>query len=672
MSPWLWVAVFIVLTVSIDRFVVRQIPIELSNGEAYKRRRWYTSIFVLGVATVLFNLRLQQGAVDAVSSISQYMLPLLLLGLFLVALSITRSGLPQVSDIGTLSTPTEGASSSLSRNQIRMLALSLLLVIMAIMAAGSKPITLLPAFIPVLLWLTAILLSFAAGWDNPAWGVPRRKTLLIASALFLFALSTRLINSGQIPNPMYGDEGSFGASAVEFISGESNNIFTTSWFQFPSMYFFIQSLPIRLFGNTVFAIRLWSGLVGSLTVVALYFLGRCMFNQRIGVITGLLLAANPLHIEFSRIGLNNIWDALSFTLVLSSLWYAWAHNKRNAFILAGFFLGISQYFYVTGRLLLLLVPLWLLMLAYHKRLKWQQRFFGAATAFVTALPIIWYYLTHLDEYFRVISRVSLWSTGPITDFSLALNSLARGFLGFTHIALTEFYEADEPMLRLWPALFFLLGVLFLFQKRQSLQIGTLGIWLFVLSLAAGLSSSPPAAQRLIAATPAVHLITAYGLMATTEYLQNQWSQIKRTTLILTGILTLLIAAADLRFYFFEHTPQWDNGLTSEVGFRLGQYTQGFPPDSLVVLFSFPRMGFNNLHAMEYLAPQIKGVTMDNAWDSPKNPIIEGAPLIFVFTSEYEDSLKAVQEDYPQGKLLHETYRNDTTVYWLYEVSTPSQ
>jgi len=45
-----------------------------------------------------------------------------------------------------------------------------------------------------------------------------------------------------------------------------NNPFIAAWYGFPSLYFFIQSLSIRLFGQTTEALRITSALAGAQAV----------------------------------------------------------------------------------------------------------------------------------------------------------------------------------------------------------------------------------------------------------------------------------------------------------------------------------------------------------------------------------------------------------------------
>ena len=135
------------------------------------------------------------------------------------------------------------------------------------------------------------------------------------------ALALRAWQMSQFPNTYSGDEGSAGLFAVELLDGKANNLFSLGWFSFPALYFAVQSAAIALLGQTVEAVRLTSAVAGALTVVAVYWLGRTMFDRTTAVLAALYLAASHYHIHMSRIALNNVWDGLFGTLAILCLLY---------------------------------------------------------------------------------------------------------------------------------------------------------------------------------------------------------------------------------------------------------------------------------------------------------------------------------------------------------------
>ena len=98
---------------------------------------------------------------------------------------------------------------------------------------------------------------------------------LALALLFVAAWLIRAYHLSEIPYVLSGDEASMGREAVRILQGDLGNPFITGWLSHPTLYFYLLSIPVKLFGQTVLAIRILSPLVGALTVVAVYlFAGR--------------------------------------------------------------------------------------------------------------------------------------------------------------------------------------------------------------------------------------------------------------------------------------------------------------------------------------------------------------------------------------------------------------
>lgn len=120
----------------------------------------------------------------------------------------------------------------------------------------------------------------------------------------------------------------------------------TGWGQ---TYGYIQSYAVALFGANFTGLRAVSVLVGTLTIPALYFLGRQLFGRQTALLAALWLATFPPHIHYSRLGVPNTADPLFGVLALGFLARGWQTRSRRDFALAGLMLGFGQYFYEAGR-----------------------------------------------------------------------------------------------------------------------------------------------------------------------------------------------------------------------------------------------------------------------------------------------------------------------------------
>lgn len=196
------------------------------------------------------------------------------------------------------------------------------------------------------LWVIAILLVVLGSiWLHfPKSLTINKREISTFGLLVIIAGIIRWVGIDNVPVVLSGDEASSGLSAVNFIEGNMDNIFRVGWYSFPAFHNWIQSIPIRIFGQTVLGLRFTSIHIGSITVGGVYLIGKILFNQRVGLYAAVFLAAYHFHHHFSRIGLNNIWDAFWFLLVLGILWFGWHQDKRWAFVFSGLALGFAQFF----------------------------------------------------------------------------------------------------------------------------------------------------------------------------------------------------------------------------------------------------------------------------------------------------------------------------------------
>ena len=363
-----------------------------------------------------------------------------------------------------------------------------------------------------------------------------------------------------------GDEGSSGTAAASFISGEWNNIFITSWFSFPSLFSFLQSLSIRMLGHTTEALRLVSAIAGALTVGCVYLVGRRLFGPRAGTFAALILAALHFHIHFSRIGLNNIWDGLWFTLGVGALCIGWDFNKHWGYLIAGLALGFGQYFYVSSRGLfgVLLAGLVFALVSQRQRLKeaLPSIVLMLVAATVVILPLAAFYIEQANQYLAPMARVSfLNSIQQSVQLSgepawlILFKRFAAGMQAYTVTPVAFWYQPETPILRPVFAAFFYLGAVILLLKHEDSRslLLLLLLWLLSFGVIAGLSDSAiPAAQRYVAAAPACALLAGLGLHGTTEMLETLWQKYRRVFARFSVLLLVAAMTSDVYFYYVDY------------------------------------------------------------------------------------------------------------------------
>lgn len=170
--------------------------------------------------------------------------------------------------------------------------------------------------------------------------------------------------------------------------GYTRPVYYTVWGSGMSVLYSYLTMPFfALFGISTITIRLPQAILGCISVLTAYGLGRELLNQKFGLLFAAFLAINPWHIQQSRFGL----DAnLAVPMMLFAVYFLcrYLNGKSNHIWLSAFFFGLTLYCYaITWPL----IPGFLLlcMLNFRHRIQWNRTLLGAILLlFLMALPLI--------------------------------------------------------------------------------------------------------------------------------------------------------------------------------------------------------------------------------------------------------------------------------------------
>ena len=576
---------------------------------------------------------------------------------------------------------------SIKNWQLVCLILSLPIAFIVPFAAGTGPKMTHP-YVAISAWFVAIGLVLVATWIQPAplrW--PGTKLVVIALGLTTVAFLLRVYLVDRIPYVLTGDEAAAGIAAEGFTTGAVNNIFITAWYAFPAFWFTIPGFFIGLLGHTAAALRIPAALAGALTVTATFFVAQAMFGKRTAWYAAIFLAVLHFHMNFSRIGLNNIWDGLWYVVTIGALWYGWEKDRRNAYLLAGLSLGLSQYFYSSSHTILVLIFGWVALSVIFDRARlkraWVNLILMLFVAGIVVLPLAWFYVEFPNTFMEPMNRVALGSqwlshavqvTG-LPAWKLILQQAGLAIGSFTYEPLRAWYTPGVPLLRPFAAGLFLIGLLFLFLRKGKWHIIPILLWLVAFMAIGGLSESTPAAQRYVAAAPVCALLVGFGLSESTELLGKAFENRKVWRIAISAVsilLMVILAVSELNFYFLVYIPHstmsdaHGNGVIAQ---NLAEYLKTQPKDLQVVFFGAPNMGFYSVPSIQYLVPEISGVDINQPWSAADKTGITSHHLLFVFLPNNYDQMQPALADYPGGKLTSIRAADGDFLYKLYDVRT---
>ncbi|MBI5742720.1 MAG: glycosyltransferase family 39 protein [Candidatus Niyogibacteria bacterium] len=447
-----------------------------------------------------------------------------------------------------------------------------------------------------------------------------KKTLLALLGIMILAAFFRFYDLGNVPHGLYPDEAMNGNNALEALSPAGHfKLYYPENNGREGLFMNLQAISVAAFGNEPWALRLVSGIFGTLTVLGVFFLARVLFkDDEIALLAALFIATSFWHINFSRIGFRAIMAPFFLTWGLYFLWralfresqtgnfrYPW---KKWALLAAGgLFFGGGLHSYIAYRVapLLLAFPFFkhlkmtlavgkqVLMpsLEYKKFAATWGIFLGAAL--LAALPLLTYYALNPADFFGRTAQISIFS----------LENPVRELLVNTAKTIGMFFWAGDYNWRhnlsgapelWWPvAIAFALGLIVALARR-TVKYWLLLSWLAVMLLPVVVSAEGiPHALRAILVIPPVMILAALGAKVLIDgvrdwFMKNialypeyadQLSRIKKEMRLLFAAFVIALIANTFIAYFWR----WGASIETFNAFagryaEIGYYLRALPND----------------------------------------------------------------------------------------------
>ncbi|HEY4688339.1 MAG TPA: glycosyltransferase family 39 protein [Anaerolineae bacterium] len=602
----------------------------------------------------------------------------------------------------------------LDRRRINgLLIVAGLIAVLLNLLASPEP---LPEYtLPFLMWLGAIGLYIRTmaprPFRTPSAGMPwwqtERRIAIGLGIILLAAFFLRVWHVESIPPTVGGDEGSFGLEAVKTITGEwpNRNPFTTGWLSHPTLSFYFNSLTIRLFGQTVFGLRLAWALVGALTVLIVFHLARRLAGSMLALMTAGLLAAYHFHIHYSRLGVNNVADPLLVALVLLLLYRAVDKRSLLDWALCGVAVGVSQFFYFGARFTAIIVVVLVVYLAILGGMRFlREHARGVAimvgASLISAAPMIQYAVLHPDDFNARFNQIGIigashWLENEVVVrdrdalFDLArqlpnaaveselkqrivnglagilLDQLQRAALAFNvYPDRTGWYGLarpgdgkiqELPLFDFVPGTLFLLGLGYATLRPFDRRLLPMVAWWWGAMILGGmLTESPPSTQRLVTlSVPAVFFV-ALALVKIGQIAQRAWNAWSPKRLVpYLGAAVLVLSLASVNEYFIEFTPLRKYGtFNGVVATEMAHYAlDKLGPDWRIYFFGAPRM-YHDFGTIPYIAPMVEGVDITEPLTASLDPnlVQPDKNAAFIFLPERQGELDFVKQTFPNGTL----------------------
>lgn len=464
---------------------------------------------------------------------------------------------------------------------------------------------------PIYAWGAGVLLCLLAGYlhdrqlpqpvkvsDEPDLAGPETEVgwtgldWLLATSVFLVALGLRLYRLSEFLPPVHGDEGEMGLLALLALQGPTSGVspqplpfFSTAFLDHPTLFHYLQALGLWLFGESLVGLRTLSAVVGALCALAAYAIGRNSWGRLAGFVAGWLLAVSHLHIQYSRIALNNI-ETVLFTMLL--IWLLISASKRRQVVPtadptpappmqlrpllpvlgAGLIMGSGQYLYYGSRLMPILALPLLYYLWRQQRLTVLQIFCTIIAATVAFFPQALHYYYHFITFMNRSTTVNaftregmLHTLGPTAAWP---ENILQLLWHQTQMNLeffirqgdrSAFYLADIPGLDQVTAILFWLGVGIALTRLTHFPAVALLVWFTVgIFLAGVLTIDAPNGPRLIVIAPAVYCLGGLAAHHLVQRFGRLWPSYQRPLgLLLGGAVAAVTLYLNFNTYFVNYS-----------------------------------------------------------------------------------------------------------------------
>ncbi len=433
----------------------------------------------------------------------------------------------------------------------------------------------------------------------------RKSVLLGLFSILILAFLLRFYKVTEIPPSLNWDEVSIGYNAYSILKTGRDE-----WGQFLPLHFksygeyklpvqVYGSIPaVALFGLNELGVRVTPVIYGTLTVLVLFFLGRELFkSSTVGLISALLLAISPWHIQLTRASFESAFATFWFSLGVLFLVMGFKKPKWLVWSIIPF--ALSVYTYNTTRVF---TPLFLVtvLVIYNKFFLRNKRstLISFILFVILMFPLVPFFLSGGGSArYKLVSVTDDPGLGLRVNENRGKSSLPLFFPRLVHnkVTYTVLAVTDHYIAHFTPDFLFLsgaphkqhhvqnIGELYLFQA-PFLLLGLFGLfylqnrfkWLLITWLLLSFipvsvtNDSIPNALRTLVAVPVYQLITALGIYWSFNFI-NKRSKALSFILI---FLTVLVAALNIYTYLTNYyttypvaySRDWQYGYKQAVEF----------------------------------------------------------------------------------------------------------
>lgn len=389
-----------------------------------------------------------------------------------------------------------------------------------------------------------------------------RREWLVGAALFLLALLPRLYQIEAAPPGLNGDE-VYNLIDARRIGLDHLPLFFPGNNGREALYFYLLALSVRLFGDSVWALRLPSALLGSGVVTLAYVLGRYLFNRRVGAAAAALIMVSFWPIMLSRMGLRAISLPFFTALAILLLFRALQSGRLSRWLLGGAALGLTLYTYIPARVFPLVIAGWLLWVGWRRRAQLAANGRALLLSLLLAAAVFAPFGVYMARYPELVNqRIASMSNALDRARAGEPEALLASIGGVVKMFSIQgdvewrYHLAGQPVFDPLMSVFFYLGLALCVvralraadDEKQQPEYALLLLWLGAMLAPIAVLNENPSFIRAAGAIVPVYLITGVGLEAGWAWLRRRWRAPAWAGPLLLSVAASLILLRTARDY----------------------------------------------------------------------------------------------------------------------------
>ncbi|MBI9049055.1 MAG: glycosyltransferase family 39 protein [Anaerolineaceae bacterium] len=521
-----------------------------------------------------------------------------------------------------------------------------------------------------IIWVLSII-SYAGSLlsvhqiNTRSWMQNNRYDIIAILLLTLFAAILRFSQLGSMPNVISGDEGRFGTIIMDIMDGQIRNMFITI-FGNSTMYFFFLAGMMKIFGISFKILRIGSAIGGTLTIPFLYLFAKQLFNRRTAWISTLLLVVSNFHVHFSRImSVTSIQDAFFATLSLYFFYTGLKKHSRNRMLLAGLSLGLALYVYMGARLIILLIPIFLLFLCLFKSQLVKSNFINLCifigALLISALPMIYWAISNPITFNARAYQMGVFQSGWLitesakTGFSqlrLFLILFKQAFLTTIYYPSYGFHNSNLPMLDKFSSPFFIAGLIYSLLHTRDDRYLLLNGWFWSGILVGGALVILPSfnAYRILIIFPVICLFCGIGVDKLLEILSSMLKQKTPIPVMISTLIVIAFTFSNIHAYFITYGPTCQYGsINTRLASQVAAYVADLDPVYTPVLLTAPRLKAHTHLTMDFVTPGIEYLEFIDPIKTMPDELNARTAYVFFFIPSRSNELDILQKAFPNGE-----------------------